>query len=251
MADRELAGAVAVVTGSRRGLGRAIALQLGAAGAAVVVNSRTSREAAQAVADEIGSAGGRAVVHLADVTVQDQAEGLIAAALAAFGRIDVLVNNVAQRVTGPVTGLSLDDWRGVLSSALDSTFLCIRAAVPFLAAGGRGAVVNIGGGSGHAGVANRAAVAASKAGVAGMSAALAVELAPRGITVNCVAPGYIEAADRQREMPEQFRIHPIPLARPGAPDDVALMVRHLCGPAGRYVTGQTIHVNGGWHVTMS
>jgi len=251
MSDRELSGAVAIVTGSRRGLGRAIALQLGAAGAAVVVNARTSPEAARSVADAVEAAGGRAIVHLADVTVQDQAEGLIATTLAAFGRLDILVNNVARRLTGPITGLSFDDWHAVLASALDSTFLCVRAAVPFLAAGGRGAVVNIGGVSGHAGVANRSAVAASKAGVAGMTAALAVELAPQGITVNCVAPGFIESPDRQREVPEQFRVRPIPLGRPGAPDDVALMVRHLCGPAGRYVSGQTLHVNGGWHVTMS
>jgi 3-oxoacyl-[acyl-carrier protein] reductase len=203
------------------------------------------------VADAVETVGGHARVHLADVTVQDQAEGLIAATLAAFGRIDILVNNIARRLTGPITGLSFDDWHAVLASALDSTFLCTRAAVPFLAAGGRGAIVNIGGVSGHGGVANRSAVAAAKAGVAGLTTALAVELAPQGITVNCVAPGYIESPDRPREVPEQFRLRPIPLGHPGKPDDVAALVRHLCGPAGRYISGQTIHVNGAWHVTMS
>jgi 3-oxoacyl-[acyl-carrier protein] reductase len=124
---RELDGAVAIVTGSARNIGRAIALQLAVAGAAVVVNARTSREAAEATAGEITERGGRALVHLADVTSPEQVDSLVAAAVERFGRLDLLINNAALRRNAPVTEISYEDWREVTASILDAAFLCVRA----------------------------------------------------------------------------------------------------------------------------
>lgn len=247
---RELEDAVAIVTGSVRGIGRAVALALGDAGAAVVINARNSKEAAKAVAAEVEAAGGRALIHLADVTAPNEVEAMIDATVKAFGRLDILVNNVALRIARPVTETPYDEWRAVLASVLDSAFLCTKAAVPHMAKQGGGAIVNIGGVSGQAGVANRSAVATAKAGLSGMTAALAVELAPQGVTVNCVAPGHIAHHDRD-EVSAHFKARAIPLGRSGKPEEVAATVRFLCGPGGRYISGDTIHVNGAWHVSIA
>ena len=244
--SRELDGAVAIVTGSARNIGRAIALQFAAAGAAVLVHARTSREAAEETVAAITSAGGRALVHLADVGSPDQVDGMVAAALERFGRLDILVNNAALRRNAPVTEISYDDWREVTASILDAAFLCARASVPHLGRHGRGAIVNIGGVAGHAGVGGRAHVVAAKAGVAGLTKGLAAELAPQGITVNCVAPGYVQTV--RDHVPPQFQERPVPLGRPAQPDEIAAMVRYLCGPQARYITGQVVHVNGGWYM---
>ncbi len=247
----DLSGTAAIVTGSARNIGRAIALELAKAGAMVAINAKNSADAAKAVADEITSAGGRAIVHLADVTDADQVEGMVDAAVQAFGRLDILVNNVAVRKAGPVTETSFEDWRAVLASILDAAFLCIKASVPHLAKHGRGAIVNIGGVGGHAGVANRCHVAAAKAGLAGMAGSLAVELAPQGITVNCVSPGYIHTTRAEGHIPAHFAERPVPLGRPGEPEEIAAMIRFLSGPGGRFITGETIHINGGWYVSIA
>jgi 3-oxoacyl-[acyl-carrier protein] reductase len=245
-----LAGSVAVVTGSARNIGRGIALMLAAQGAAVVINARTSKADAEAAAAEIASAGGRAHVCLADVSNAADAARLIASAVGTFGRLDILVNNVGQRCHTAITETSDEDWHRVLASILDGTFYCTRAAVPHLAASGRGAVVNIGGVSGHAGVTNRTAVATAKAGLAGFTGALAIELAPRNITVNCVAPGHIRTS-HDGGLPPHFKARQAALGRPGTVDEVAATVAFLCGPGGHYITGETIHVNGGWYVTIA
>ncbi len=244
--EKELAGAAAIVTGSARNIGRSIALTLAEAGAAVVINARHSEDLARGVVGEIEAAGGRALVHMADVTVPEQAQGLVEAAVAAFGALDILVNNVAKRIAKPITETSFEEYREVIASTLDATFLTTSAAAPH---GGRGAIVNIGGVSGHAGVANRAAVAAGKAGLAGMTGSLAIELAADQITVNCVSPGYIDT-HRGGHVPTHFAEKPVPMGRMGRVEEVADMVRFLAGPSGRYVTGQTIHVAGGWHVAI-
>jgi 3-oxoacyl-[acyl-carrier protein] reductase len=183
---------------------------------------------------------------MADLTVPEQVDALVTAALERFGRLDILVNNAALRRDAPLTEISYEDWREVTASILDATFLCSRAAVPHLGRHGRGAIVNIGGVAGHSGVGGRAHVVAAKAGVAGLTKGLAAELASAGITVNCVAPGYIGTV--RDHIPPHFQERPVPLGRPGSPDEIAAMVRYLAGPQARYVTGQVIHVNGGWYM---
>ena len=251
MNSRELDGKAAIVTGSARNLGRAIAIGLAEAGAAVVINARHSDVAARAVAAEIEAAGGAALVHLADVTDEDAVTHMVETAVATFGRLDILVSNVSHRIARPVTEITLDAWHDVVGSTLDGAFLCARAAIPHLEKSGAGAIVTIGGVSGHAAVANRTAVAAAKAGLAGFTGSLGAELASKGVTVNCVAPGHLERASAPGEMSEHFRIRPIPVGRGGTAEEAAAMVRFLCGPQARYITGQVIHVNGGWHSTIA
>jgi 3-oxoacyl-[acyl-carrier protein] reductase len=245
----ELSGYVAVVTGSARNIGRSIALELAAAGAAVMVNTRRGGPAADAVVAEIRGAGGRAELQPADVSSPEGAAQLIASAVDHFGRLDILVNNASVRRETDFAQLEYQEWREILAVTLDGAFLCTRAALPHLIASGRGAVVNIGGLSAHTGAARRAHVVAAKAGLAGLTRALAHDLAPNVITVNCVAPGVIDTVRDPDSTgggaPAHHAVH-VPLTgRRGRPDEVAAAVRFLCGPDARYITGQTIHVNGG------
>lgn len=245
---RELEGAAAIVTGSTGIRGREIAMALADAGAMVVINARSSADAAASVVKEIEEKGGQAIAHLADVTSPEQVEGMVDAAVGAFGRLDVLVNTVAGASRGPITELDFEDWRRTISNVLDGSFLCIKASVPHLAQHGRGSIINIGSSSAHVGLPNQCVTAAAKMGLAGLTGALAVELAPQGITVNCVAPGRIE---RPGALSVHFRDRPIPMGREGKPEELTAMVHFLAGPRGRYITGQTIHVNGGWYVSVN
>jgi 3-oxoacyl-[acyl-carrier protein] reductase len=246
MNPQELTGSVAIVTGSGRNIGRAIALELAAAGAAVIVNARSNHEETQGVVREIRTQGGTALAFLADVADAQAVERMVAAATQRFGRINILVNNAALRVEIPFQDMTLGDWRDALAVILDGTFNCIKAALPQLRASGVGAVVNIGGLSAHTGAQNRAHVVTAKAGLVGLTRALAHDLAADNVTVNCVAPGLIDTA-RQPGLaePAHHHIHRPLRGRRGAPDDVASVVRFLCGPGARYISGQTIHVNGG------
>ncbi len=246
----ELAGRAAIVTGSSRNIGRAIALDLAAGGAAVLINARNSKTDADAVAGEITSRGGKAEVFMADVTVPEQAAAMVDAAVAAFGRLDFLVNNVSQRGQSPLSDMTFDLWRSVIASTLDAAFLCTKAALPHLTASGAAAVVNIGGIASHAGFPERAHVAAAKAGLCGMTGALAPELAPHGITVNCVVPALINTDRDGGEIPPHYARRPIPMNRAGEPEEVAALARFLCGPGARFISGQSMHVNGAWHVTI-
>lgn len=240
-----LAGRVAIVTGAARNIGRAIALSLAHEGAAVVVNARSAKAEAQAVADEIARAGGRAVAHLADVTDERAVGEMAAAAKAAFGRIDILVNNAAVRDVTPIDGIDYARWKQVTGTILDGAFLCVKACLPALRASGQGAIVNIGGMSGHTGASGRPHVVAAKLGLVGLTRALAHDLAPDGITVNCVVPGLIETQRAGASSAKSAHHRETLLGRRGAPDDIAGVVAFLCGPQARYVTGQEWHVNGG------
>jgi len=246
----DLAGKVALVTGSARNIGRAIACALAADGAAVMVNARTSREDAEDTADRIRAAGGRAALHYADVTDAAAVGAMVEATLKEFGRLDFLVNNAAIRAETPFAEIRLHDWQRILATVLDGAFLCSQACLPHLSRGGNGAIVNIGGLTGHTGAQGRAHVVTAKAGLAGMTRALALDLAPHGITVNCVVPGTIETIRGLPGAPERpaHRQSVPPLGRRGTPEDVANAVRFLCGPGARYITGQALHISGGGYM---
>jgi 3-oxoacyl-[acyl-carrier protein] reductase len=253
MADaqgRELEGRVALITGAVRRIGRASALALAGDGAAVAINTRSSKGEADAVAAEIEARGGRALVHLADVTDEAAVQAMVDAIVQRYGRIDVLVNNAADRQQTPLTEISFAEWRHITGIIVDGAFLCARACLPHMVAAGGGTIVNIGGVSAHAGAHNRAHVITAKAAVVGLTKAIAVEFADRGITANCVVPGKIGGA-RSHTAGESPTMgggaRPI-VGREGTPEEVAAMVRHLCLPASRYVTGQTIHVSGGMYL---
>ena len=244
---RELAGNVALITGGGRNIGRAIALSLAAGGASVMVNVDRSRGDAEETVRLVEAVGGKAASFIADVTRPDDVAAMVAATVARFGRIDVLVNNAALRTEQTFANMPFADWRRILSVILDGAFLCSQACLPYLAQGGRGAIVNIGGETGHRGAAGRAHVVTAKAGLAGMTKALALEFAPQRITVNCVVPGRIDTVRESAADPGAPAHRPAtpPVGRLGTPGEVAAMVRMLCGPDARYVTGQAIHVNGG------
>lgn len=245
-----LAGRVALVTGSARNIGRAIACALAADGAAVMVNARTSRKDAEDTAEQIRAAGGNAALHFADVTDAAAVGAMVEATLKEFGRLDFLVNNAAVRAETPFAEIRLQDWQRILATVLDGAFLCTQACLPHLSRGGSGAVVNIGGLTGHTGAQGRAHVVTAKAGLAGMTRALALDLAPHGITVNCVVPGTIETVRGLPGAPERpaHRQALPPLGRRGTPEDIANAVRFLCGPGARYITGQALHISGGGYM---
>jgi 3-oxoacyl-[acyl-carrier protein] reductase len=246
MADsKELAGKVAIVTGAGRNIGRAIAQQLAQAGAAVVVNVRSNKAEADGVVREIEAAGGKALAVAGDVADPKTAPALADAALKAFGRIDILVNNAALRREKPIDQMTYAEWREVMDVTLDAAFHSVKACLPAMKKNG-GTIINIGGMSAHIGSKGRAHVMSAKAALVGFSRALAHDLAADRITANCVVPGAIDTSrPTTSPSPAHHLTHGTITGERGKPDDVAAMVRFLCGPGGRYVTGQTIHVNGG------
>ena len=242
---QELAGKVAIVTGAGRNIGRAIALHLAAAGAAVVVNARSNKAEADAVVAEIKAAGGKAIAVLADVADPAAVEAMAQAALKAFGRIDILVNNASLRREKPIDEMSYAEWREIMDATLDSAFHGVHACLPAMKKNG-GTIINIGGMSAHIGSKGRAHVMTAKAGIVGFSRALAHDLGAYHITANCVVPGAIHTTRPRTSLnPAHHLTHGTITGEPGKPDDVAAMVRLLVGPGGRNVTGQTIHVNRG------
>jgi 3-oxoacyl-[acyl-carrier protein] reductase len=233
---KELQGKVAIVTGAGRNIGRAIALELAAAGASVVVTAKSSREEIEAVASETGG-----LALLADVADERAIERMVERTLERFGGVDILVNNAAVRAVEPIEGITLGRWREVTGVVLDGAWICAKACLASLKKSAAGAIVNIGGMSAHTGAAGRPHVVAAKAGLVGLTRALAHDLAPHGVTVNCVVPGLIET---RRSSPSAHRGGSV-LGRRGTPEEVAAAVRFLAGPGARYITGQTLHVNGG------
>ena len=245
MSIRELEGRVALVTGASRNIGRAIVQSLADAGAMVVVNGRTSLEAAQSVVADIEASGGKAFAYLADVADERGVDAMLKEVRRRFGRLDVLVNNAAVRDVTKIDDIDLATWRYVTGVILDGAFICTKASLPLLRASDAGAIINIGGMSGHTGSAGRPHVVAAKLGLVGLTRALAHDLGPDGITVNCVVPGYIDTKRNASSGPARTAGHTGVLGQRGTPQDVASMVRYLAGPQARYLTGQEWHVNGG------
>jgi 3-oxoacyl-[acyl-carrier protein] reductase len=247
MADRELSGSVALVTGAARNIGRAIALELARAGAQVVVNARDSRDACEEVAAEIRAAGGEALVALADISDEASVASMMDKVKDRFGRLDIVVNNAAIRRENDIADLTYGEWREVLSVILDGAYLCARGALPMLLQSKAGAIINIGGMSAHTGARKRVHVVTAKAGLVGLTRGLAYDLADKGVTVNCVVPGMIDTArgGSSPEAPDHHKAHAPLVGRRGLPSEVARLVRYLAGPDARYLTGQTIHANGG------
>jgi 3-oxoacyl-[acyl-carrier protein] reductase len=243
----ELDGKVALVTGGAQNIGRAICLELAAAGARILVNTKRSVETAQQTVDLIKRAGGTAMVAQADITDPAAVDRMVAAGIAAYGGIDILVNNAAIRKEAPLTEVSFDDWKEVLGIMLDGAFLCTKACVPHMRTRGGGSIVTIGGMTGHSGAKERVHVVTGKAGLAGFTKAVALDVAEFGITANCVVPGLIGTArgSHSPTNPNHHASRPMPLGRRGTAQEVASLVRYLAGPQARYVTGQSWHLNGG------
>ena len=243
---RELQDHVALVTGASKNIGRAIALAFADSGAKVVLTAVSNLEAVNNVAQEIKEAGGEAFAAPCDVTQQTNVEGLRDQIARQFGRLDVLVNNAAVRHEIPFEDMTFAEWRRILAVTLDGSFLTTHAMLPLLKLSGRASIVNIGGMSAYAGAKNRAHVLAAKSGLGGLTRGLAHDLAPLGITANLVSPGLIETKrDEYAAEPDHHKYRHSLIGRRGQPQEVAAMVCWLAGPSARYVTGQTIHVNGG------
>ncbi|WP_318207404.1 MULTISPECIES: 3-oxoacyl-ACP reductase FabG [unclassified Streptomyces] len=246
------AGAVAIVTGAGRGIGAATAKRLAADGAAVVALDLTEGDAADTVAG-IRATGGRAMAVGCDVTDSGQVDAAIDRTVAEYGRLDVLVNNAGVLRDNMLFMMSDDDWDTVVDVHLKGAFLCSRAAQRHMAGQGSGKIVNLSSvaADGNRGQAN---YAAAKAGVQGLTRTLAIELGPYGINVNAIAPGFVatamtdQTARRTGADPEEFRRAAAarsPLRRVGSPEDIAAVVSFLASEDAAYVTGQTIHVDGG------
>ncbi len=243
----KLEGRTALVTGASRGIGRAIALALAEEGADVAINYVSNEEAAASLVEEIQTLGRRAVLARADVSDFPDTYAMAHSVLRDFGHIDILVNNAG--VTSDKTFVNMDHstWRKVLAINLDGVFNCTKVCIDQMVEQNYGRVVNITSVIGQIGNFGQANYAASKAGVAAMTKTLAKELASKGITVNAVAPGFIET-EMISSIPESLQdrlLSQIPLRRFGKAEEVAQMVVFLCSPEGDYVTGAELEVNGG------
>lgn len=244
---RELEGKVALVTGAARNIGRAICVALAEAGANIVVNTKSSLDLGQETVKLVEATGTKAILMPADVTDAAAVERMIGVAKKSFGGIDILVNNAAVRKEAPFDSITFAEWQQVLSIMLDGAFLCTQGCVPSMRARGGGRVINIGGLTGHSGAKHRVHVVTGKAALAGFTKAIAHDLAIDGITANCVVPGMIETERGQHnpQAPKHHSERARLMDRLGQPSEIAALVRHLCGPQSRYITGQSIHINGG------
>lgn len=248
MISLDLTGKVAIVTGGGQGLGRASATALHKAGASVVINyfddeAGVNRARALEAAAELGD---RAHAVKADVRKPDQVNGLVGETVHRFGGLDIVVNNAAVIRDRTLKNMTHDEWQGVIDTNLSGVFNVCKAAAPQLRNGGR--IVNMASISGVIGFYGQANYAAAKAGVMGLTKVLSRELAARGITVNAVAPG-VALTEMGQTIPEKTRqemLRQIPLGRFAEPEEIAAVVLFLCSDLARYMTGQTLHVNGGW-----
>ncbi|MFC0214302.1 3-oxoacyl-[acyl-carrier-protein] reductase [Paenibacillus chartarius] len=245
-----LTGQVALVTGASRGIGRAIALALAEAGADVAVNYAGSEGAAAEVVERIEAMGRKAVKLKADVGSAEEAEELVKMTLETFGRLDILVNNAGITRDNLIMRMKEEEFDQVINTNLKGVFNCIKAVTRPMMKQRSGRIINISSVVGVLGNPGQANYVAAKAGVIGLTKATARELASRGITVNCVAPGFIETdmTDKLSEDTRAGLTSQIPLARLGQPEDIARAVRFLASSDAAYMTGQTLHVDGGMYM---
>ena len=243
----KLEGKVALVTGSGRNIGRATVLKLAGEGAHVVVNARSNQEEADAVVREATALGVKALAVIADMARKDQVDAMAARALSEFGRVDILINNAAIRPHKPFTEVTQEDWEAVRGVVLDGALYLTRAVIDSMVKNRYGRILFFTGDGAFTGGKGRAHVSAAKMGLVGMARALASEFAEYNIRVNVVSPGSI---DTRRDNPEWYQGRPpgtagIPLGRQGKVDEIAATCLFLVSDDGGFITGQTIHVNGG------
>lgn len=245
--NRELDGKAAIVTGSARNIGRAIAEELARAGAAVTINAKSAGDLCEEVADGIRKAGGKAIACMADITDPKEVKRLVGATTEAFGGVDILINNAAIRTNIKFPELTFEDWVKLRAVALDGALHMSMACVPSMMARGGGSVVGISGQNAYMGSAGGAHKSAVKTGMAGMMRGMASDLGRHGITCNIavVGPFDTDRASGSGTVQLNDPNPKIPMGHRGVPQDMADLVRFLVGPYSRFITGQTIHVNGG------
>ena len=245
-----LEGAVVVITGAGRGIGRAIARELGQGGAQIVVNYAHSKEPAEELVQWLREHGSQQAMAIqADVSDATQAASLINEAVQRLGRIDVLVNNAGINIDRSLKNLSVEDWNTVLQMDLHSYFYTVKAAVPYFTKQESGKIINISSVVGQAGNIGQANYSAAKAGIIGFTKTAALELARSSVTVNAICSGFIET-EMYSNIPDKVKeaiLQRIPLKRVGTPQEVARAVRYLIVD-GDYITGQTLNINGGFYM---
>ena len=241
---------VTLITGARRGIGRVIALRLASLGPVALNDIKPGKDEMEKVADEIRAAGGEALAVTGDVTNSEDVDAVVKQVVSDLGRLDVLVNNAGITRDGLLIRMSDDQWRSVIEVNLTGTFLCSRAAAKVMLRQRSGRIVNMASVVGVMGNAGQANYAASKAGLIGLTKSMARELAPRGITVNAIAPGFIVSpmTDELSEEAKEKLFSMIPLGRLGTAEDVADAVAFFASPAASYITGQVLKVDGGMHM---
>jgi NAD(P)-dependent dehydrogenase (short-subunit alcohol dehydrogenase family) len=253
----ELAGRVAVVTGGGRGIGAAVARALAGAGARVVVSARSAGQI-EGIAAELAAAGAEALAVPCDVTDPESVDRLLGAAEAELGAVEILVNNAGVASSAPLRAIELEEWNRLMAVNATGTFLCTRAFLPGMVAGGWGRVVNVASVAGRAGAAYVSAYAASKHAVIGFTRSVAAEVAAKGVTVNAICPGFVESPMTDESIErivaktgmsaEEARARIVatnPQGRLIEPDEVAFLALALCDPRARGINGQAIGVDGG------
>lgn len=245
MTDKPLAGKTALITGASRNIGKAVALQFAEAGANIVINTLQDREAAEEVARDVESHGAGAAVSVADIVDRAAVAQMVSRGIEEFGAIDIVVANASSR--GLVDFLEMDHatWRRIIDISLDGTFHLAQLTLPGMIARGWGRVITVGGISWHVGFKRRANNLTGKAGLVGLTRALAAEFGDRGITANCISPGQIDTARPASAGERPPMTNPPPVARMGEVSEIASAALFLAHPQQGYVNGQIIHVNGG------